>query len=356
MTTPTQPDPSLIQQHEVLALALEAEAAKTVAQPLATAVAGVLAWMHVEYLGLFGTSREERSGLRFQLFTQRLAAKLRTIHHPRPEPMVSYARRARTMGIEQGLKEAGRLTAALADALDAPPARSVLESVDAAVASVEEKLRVAQKLTASLSAGTLDDVSAAVTPAQQAVSDLQRDLTSLVHASLNDGLAAAILETDGRLLWVSERDACATCLALSGQIADNNGAFDWTLTFGAKAYPVKAYDDAGQFVEIDLRRPPRHPRCRCRCTWWYGDRDPGPHDFPTALRREAERSILNGYALESESTAIRLHAAENLLARIGGTSDSRAPSGWAVPTTVQQRARTRLSKGTFTTRPVPNGR
>lgn len=356
MTTPTQPDHTLIQQHEVVALALEAEAVKTVAGPLAGAMAGVLAWMHVEYLGLFGTSRDPQSGLRFQLFTQQLAAKLRTLYRPKPEPMVGFARRARTMGIEQGLKEAGRFTAALAETLAEPPAKSVIEAAEAAVANVEQKLHVAQKITASLSAGTLDDVAAAVTPAQQAVTDLQRDLATLVHAALNDGLTAAIIEADGRLLWVAERDACTACLALSGQLADDNGLFDWTLTFGAKAYPVKAYNAAGQLEVIDLRRPPRHPSCRCRLTWWHGDRKPGPHDFPTALRREAERSILNGYALGSESTATRLRAAENLLARIGGASDSRAPSGWTVPTTVQQRARTRLKQGAFTTRPVPDGR
>lgn len=355
MTTPTPPDPALIQQHELVALALEAEAVQTLAAPVSAAVAAVLAWMHVEYLAVFGTSRDEQSGLRFQLFTQRVASKLRGVRRPQSPQLLDYARQARTLGVEQGLREAGQFTEDLADTLDQAPSQATRETVDAALGSAGEKVQAAQRHVAHVTAGTLADVEAAVMPAQQAANALERDLVSLVHASLNDGLAAAVKATDGRLLWLAERDACTVCLPLSGMLADDNGEFDWTLTFGAKAYPPKAYNDAGQLVEIPLRRPGRHPLCRCRVTWWYGDRTPGPNDFPTALRREAERSILNGYALPSEPVSTRIHAAEALLKRIGAMN-SRSPSGWQVPTTVQQRARTRLKTGRFTTQPVPDGR
>lgn len=351
---PQPPDRQQIAAHEQAMEAFETAAVALLAGGVAAAVASLVVWVPTEYARLFGPGREAQTGLRFQSFTRQVQSRLRQVHPPRAREVLGKVSDARSLGVRQGLAEAGVPDAAVAVLLDQAPNAAVQEAVDAAIQHVEEKVRQAQVLTGHIDSGTLSDVQAAVAPAQHASTSLERDLISLLHASLNDGLSAAIDHLAGRKLWIAERDACTTCLALSGQLADDNGHFDWTLTFGVKAYPVKAYNDAGQLVEIDLSRPPRHPRCRCRITWWYGDLEPGPHDFPTALRREAERSILNGYALPTEPTSTRIHAAERLLGLVG--TSSRSPSGWAVPASVRQRASDALRKGRFTTRPVPNGR
>lgn len=79
-------------------------------------------------------------------------------------------------------------------------------------------------------------------------------------------------------------------------------------------------------------------------------------NMATALRREAERSILNGYALPSESEAVRARAADKLLAKIGDAKNATSPSGWKVPASVKKRARRALDKGEFTTGSVPTRR
>jgi hypothetical protein len=64
----------------------------------------------------------------------------------------------------------------------------------------------------------------------------------------------------------------------------------------------------------ELPHPPRHPHCRCRISVWSPAFEDGGPSLPESLKREAERSIANGYALESEPGSARLRAAEDLLA------------------------------------------
>jgi hypothetical protein len=356
VTAPNQPTPpsrEQIAQHEQIVLAFEVAAIAALTGGMAATVADVVAWLPVEYARLFGTERA--SGLQFQAMLRQSESRIRRVQPPTPQALLEHARDARAMGVRQGLSEAGMPDEAVAVSLDREPAKATQEAARAAVDNAREKLHTAALLTHTMAEGSSSDVQAAVAPAQHAVTSLERDLTSLLHASVNDGLTAAIDHLDGRPLWVAERDACTLCLPLSGQLADDEGHFDWTLTFGAKAFQPKAYDDHGDLMLIDLLRPPRHPRCRCRVCWWYGDRTPEPHDFPTVLRREAERSILNGYALDSEPTSTRIRAAEQLLGLVAA-NNSRTPSGWQVPASVRKRASDALHKGRFTTRPVPNGR
>ncbi|MGH3637002.1 MAG: hypothetical protein ACRDTS_23550, partial [Mycobacterium sp.] len=57
-------------------------------------------------------------------------------------------------------------------------------------------------------------------------------------------------------------------------------------------------------------------------------------DLPAALRREAERSVLKGWATPSEPNSVRTQAADRLIARIDNRG-GYAPSGWRVPKSVK---------------------
>jgi hypothetical protein len=127
------------------------------------------------------------------------------------------------------------------------------------------------------------------------------------------------------LMWVSERNGCLGCTALTGQVIDIGGQFDGARTWGDR--PIAWGGFAG--------RPPRHPRCRCRTAPWYGG--VASEDAAAALRREAQRSILRGWSLPSESEAARLRAAERLL----------ASSELDMPITVRRYALRALAAGEF---------
>jgi hypothetical protein len=71
----------------------------------------------------------------------------------------------------------------------------------------------------------------------------------------------------------------------------------------------------------------------------------GGNDLPEALKREARRSVLKGWSLESESQASRLDAAERLLQR-----------GARLPGTVEREARQAVRARRFRSRSVPTSR
>lgn len=156
-----------------------------------------------------------------------------------------------------------------------------------------------------------------------------------VNRAANEGRVAegqrvaAVTGRAVRKVWVAERDACVHCLGLSGQTVALDGGFDPAATFDPRgALPV--FGDG-------LDAPPRHPNCRCQVTIAPVD-DGG---FAEGLRREAERSIANGYALASEPEAVRLAAAEALISR---------PN--RLPRSVVERARRSVARGEIR-RPVP---
>lgn len=127
------------------------------------------------------------------------------------------------------------------------------------------------------------------------------------------------------LMWVSERSGCLGCAALAGQVIDLGEGFSGDRTWGDRPIAWIGYNG----------RPPRHPRCRCRTAPWYGGQ--ASQDAAAALRREAQRSILRGWSLPSESEAARLRAAQRLL-------DSTELD---MPISVRRYAEQALAEGTF---------
>lgn len=157
-----------------------------------------------------------------------------------------------------------------------------------------------------------------------------------IDDSFSNEMFGTLRSVDGPLdvppekLWVPERDACRHCLAYAGEFEKLNEGFAEGLTFGDKPLTPSAWG-GGQ-----IRKPPIHPHCRCDIVPYDSARDIGPVTQAEALKREAQRSILRGWALDSESQPARLRAAERLL---------RADP--AMPATVKDIARRALRRGGF---------
>lgn len=135
-----------------------------------------------------------------------------------------------------------------------------------------------------------------------------------------------------RVVWVAERGACLTCLALSGQVADPGTGmwFDEFATFDKRPMPVWP-------PGMPLMGPPRHPHCRCRLRIIAASNTM----LPAALAREARRSVARGFS-DHASRPARLSAADRLLA-----------VGARLPVSVQGRAAQDVARGAFSTRHRP---
>jgi hypothetical protein len=159
--------------------------------------------------------------------------------------------------------------------------------------------------------------------AAEAEDAVATQLTSLRRAALGVDMAARTAAADGEAaagrtarlhrVWVTERDGCVVCLSLAGQVVAPGEAFDAAATFGPYD-PPPVWGDA-------LDAPPRHPHCRCRLGWGTPTQLVGS-GYAAGLEREARRSIVRGWSLESESPAVRLRAAERLLAQGAGLPKS----------------------------------
>lgn len=153
---------------------------------------------------------------------------------------------------------------------------------------------------------------------------VERAIVSAVNEASNDAIAATAIRAGLPLVWVGERDACVHCLAYTGQVSAT-GTFPEGLTFGGK--PLR---------HTSAVKCPLHPNCRCRL------RPLVASEFAEALRREAERSVLRGYSLPSESMASRIAAAERLIER-----------GTDAPASVVAFAQRSIKAGKFPTRRPP---
>ena len=154
---------------------------------------------------------------------------------------------------------------------------------------------------------------------------LRRSVTDAITRAGNEGATAVADAAKLPTVWVAETNACVTCLAYSGRTAEPGEAFPAGLTYGRRSS-----------VTEPVGVPPAHPHCRCTVEPLN---DPS---YAAALRREADRSVLRGFSLESESMKTRVDAAEDLLAR-----------GVTAPKSVIAYARAAVKRGEFTTRGRP---
>lgn len=155
---------------------------------------------------------------------------------------------------------------------------------------------------------------------------VRRSISGSINHAGNEGATAVADRAGLPTVWVAETDACVDCLAYSGKVAKPGKAFPGGLTYGKKSYhpdPIKT--------------PPLHPHCRCTVEPLVAK------EYAVALRREADRSVLRGFSLKSESMARRIDAADRLLDR-----------GVDAPKSVIAYARNAVKRGAFTTRGRPN--
>jgi hypothetical protein len=170
---------------------------------------------------------------------------------------------------------------------------------------------------------------------EKLVSGLRGIISDHEVGKANAAVLARFRRSPGKVaMWVPERDACVRCLRYSGlRLLRPGDRFPGGLSYLADAVPATA--------PATVASPPLHRRCRCELQLVArGDSE----EASAALKREADRSILRGFAVESESQATRRAAAEKLLA-----------SGVNAPKSVKADARRRLQAGDTFTRPVPDG-
>ncbi len=261
------------------------------------------------------------------------AAKRRVLSRLNSGVLVQYMPLVRQR-IKQGGREALEhgLTWALREAEDAgatspklPPSAYHLSPelharTDALEAVARSKAGKAQPLL--MAAATLDDMVAALAVIQQTESSAKRMAAYVANQAANESLTTVSHAVDELVsVWRAERDACVHCLAYQGRI-DTGKGYPGGLTFGKTPLSTEP-----------VAMPPLH--YNCRCTQWLVHRDV-VEPLAMALMREAKRSVLRGWSLESESEAVRLDAANRLLKR-----------GSTLPKSVKEYAERSVRRGEF---------
>lgn len=171
------------------------------------------------------------------------------------------------------------------------------------------------------------DINTATAPVFGHANRIRGSVSDAVNRGGNEGTTRVADAAGLPTVWVAETDACVHCLAYSGRVADPGKAFPGGLTYGRKSY----YPDT-------IETPPRHPRCRCTVEPLHSQ------EYADALRREADRSVLRGFSLPSESMKVRVEAAHDLV-----------EAGVDAPKSVIEYARRSVKRGAFTTRGRPAG-
>lgn len=204
----------------------------------------------------------------------------------------------------------------------ASPPKELVTAARATEKTIAAELAKARKLAR---AGA--DVSTALAPVFNAANITRRDVTTIVNHSGNAGTTAVADAADMATVWIAETNACVQCLAYSGRTAKPGAAFPGGLSYG------KPTDSKS------ITAPPRHPHCRCTVEPLRSK------DYAKALRREADRSVLRGFSLESERMSVRVDAARRLL------DDPKIAD--RAPKSVIAYARGAVKRGEFTTRGRP---
>lgn len=188
--------------------------------------------------------------------------------------------------------------------------------IDALAALQESK----DNLSKGLIGKGAQSVLTALAPVLQNPAKAEAAVTWAVNNASNSAVSKLSLKMGESVVWISERNGCASCLAYSGKRGTKVG-FPTDLSFAAK--PVKVKGDT-------IPHPPLHSHCRCTI-------EPGiTEEYAAALKRESVRSILKGFKMDSESEKVRIDAAKRLL-----DQDPVAPAS------VKKYANKAIKKGKF---------
>lgn len=230
--------------------------------------------------------------------------------------MVASIGRAWNMGLEEAVGDVDKAKKDHPAVLAATRRRlPAAVTKDAKALRAETRKALAQSLR-MIRAGV--DPKVAIAPILGSANSIERTLRTTVNQARNTAALSVGQAADQEVTIEAERDACTECLAYAGKVS-KSGNFPGGLTFG----PPKKNAPK-------VKTCPFHPNCRCRVVVLNS------RTYAEALEREAERSILRGYALPSESQKARLDAAERLLKR-----------GTDAPKSVQALARKAIKRGEF---------
>lgn len=341
MTSPQQqPEsaaPAIIWEHAAELLLAEEAAAHLATAALRLRLAGIARLFDQHWTRLAPTGNSSGVGV-IRLMAD-LAHSLLTLPPIPTQRLTAAAEDAYRVGARQAYLEAGHHPRPV----ELPVGSGIDEVVANAAAEVDNAGTRAAVIARATSRGTPATVGRIVSVATQGANAVERTVRTLVNEQANAAARDVATDIGARLLWIAERDACVVCLALSGHVVDAGTEFDKSLTFGSQ--PLDWTPPGG------LLGPPRHFRCRCRTSPWFGD-ELAPDSLPMVLRREAERSVMHGWGLSSEPDSIRQQAASRLLTRIV-SQHGIAPSGWKVPKSVEKSTEKRLRRGTFGVTPFP---
>lgn len=215
--------------------------------------------------------------------------------------------------------------------IPASPPKDLITAARATEKAIADELKKARKLAR---AGA--DVTQALAPVLNAANVTRRDVTTLVNHAGNAGTTAVADASGMATVWIAETNACVECLAYSGRTAKPGKEFPGGISYGKRtdSKPITA--------------PPRHPHCRCTVEPLRSK------EYAAALRREADRSVLRGFSLESERMSVRVDAADRLLSKVTTKADGTLEvNGHGVPKSVVAYAENAVKRGKFTTRGRP---
>ena len=221
---------------------------------------------------------------------------------------------------DTGVLEAARLVDGRPKRLPKAPPKPLVAAAREAEKKIAAELAKARKLAR---AGA--DEATVLAPVNAARNSLERSVATLVNQAGNAGSTALADAAGVPTVWVAETNACVTCLAYSGRVP----------TPGKKSPAGLPYGKRSSVAE-PVKYPPAHPHCRCTV-------EPlNAPEYAAALRREADRSVLRGFSLESETMKTRIDAAARLVEK-----------GVDAPKSVVAYARRAVKAGEFATRGRP---
>lgn len=300
--------------------------------------------MTAEWVKAFGNTGEPGDAEQRRAIAAVLRTQLDRVLNEMSAGMVGMAATGAASAVELGAEQAAEWATAASERHVRPPADGptyadgVADAIDGLESHIDDgrdRMRGALQ-AANLSLLGFAGILAGIGAVRRARGNIDSVVRWIVGKAANDGSEAVTKKLGADKLWVAERDACVHCAAYSGHVVGVDEDFPGGLTFDVKS----PWPDG-------VRTPPRHPRCRCSAKPWMGEWDGNTSgvDMPEALQREAERSILRGWATDSESNAARMRAARKLL-----------EDGSDLPKSVRDEARRRLRAGEFRTSPVPGQR
>jgi hypothetical protein len=341
---------ALLEEHADLILAIEAAATAAAVAGLVTQLGRIQRDLAALWIRTVGALAGVPTPAQSRSLTRWLIEALRQITIGVAEVLRPFARRAAQAGRRQALEEIGTDPdddAAVDEDVDlSPEVEDMLDQVDDTIQDQIDEV-IDDLLENPLD--TWDDALDRMSKANKTRGTADRAAAWTVNKAAADAVTAQAEQSGAHLVWIAERDACVACLAYSGITATPAKGFPIGRTYGDK--PITPWPDPKH-----LPGPPLHPNCRCRLMLYFG------HDtaaatralpqgwrsahvsYPDALRREADRSILRGWSLPSESERVRLRAAERLLAQ---------GSGLKAPKTVKEYARRAIRRGGWPSRRVP---